>query len=412
MSFNDIFDAVISPDGWQDRSPRYMDPDIDVLEIVDSLFRTKTWTDKEEKSCLCGCAYQTDFFDLIELPEDYFKIIMLHCIEKKYITIDDHFQDLLCKKLIRIHVDDENIDIILWLIENYITTEKLNSFLYDYNYDTEEKFTVEEKPEIVKYPQSFYSLMQIFYNIQSFNETHMPIVFDVFRKKNFDFVGISKKSKLSLLSRAISSIDLYSLCEFHKEGCEFNEDCYTSLMDILRRRIGRLKDDADDQKEPKEHGDGSWSNCERILNRELLKDSEMIKMIFQPHLLDHQGNNEDEQNHKLIKFIEQYVIEKFSHLPKFQLMKESIMEEVSSYYYRSCLVPNLQRLQYNWEILEYCVKVIKIDLHHECFVEQENHDDKPQLEHPTLLNGYLYGSLPIQLIYPDWHERIVQLLKP
>jgi hypothetical protein len=71
-------------------------------------------------------------------------------------------------------------------------------------------------------------------------------------------------------------------------------------------------------------------------------------------------------------------------------------------------------MSYVYDIIKYCVEDIKIDLNHECVAEQQedSHIEQYQIVHPTLLNGYLYGSLPIELIFPEYHEKFVKLLTP
>ena len=410
MSIGQIFDFIERQDELS-RKGRYMNPNVNVLKIVDDFFASHTYTHTEESICICGCVENTRFFDLIDLPDNWFKKILEYCIEKKYIIIDNDFEHQLCKKLIRINVDDENIRVILWLIENFISTEKLNSFSFDYNYDTDE---ILEQSKIGKYPQEFYSLLQPFYNNQFYDETFLPLIFDVFRKKKFNFQEVSKSCSHSLLCSAIRNWDLYSIRELHQEKCEFDEECYSRVMGIVRRRLGHLKDDADESIIPKEHRDGSWSHSDAILYRELLKDTDMIKVIFQPHFLNSKQENDNLENLELIETIEKYVEDKFNILPKFNEMKKYMIEKVSSYHYRSYLVPNEKNLQCVYDILEYCVKLIKIDLNHECFEEQDEYSTKKkhQLEHPTLLNGYLYGSMAIEIIFSEWHGKFVELLTP
>ena len=71
MSLSQIFDLFDRP--YPKKNP---------LNIIDEYFRTKSFNSTEINSCMCGCTYSSSFFDLIDLPECYFKIILTHCIEK------------------------------------------------------------------------------------------------------------------------------------------------------------------------------------------------------------------------------------------------------------------------------------------------------------------------------------------
>jgi hypothetical protein len=410
MSLRQIFDFVERTDALS-KEGCHMKKDVEVLKIVDDYFVSFAYTDSEQSNCICGCIENTRFLDLIDLPDDYFKVILEYCIDKKYIINNADFEYQLCRKLIRIHCENYNIRIILWLIENYISTERLNSFRFDYNYDTDE---ILEKKETEKYPQEFYSLFQPFYNNQLYDDTFIPMIFATFRNKGFDFKSVSKTCSRSLIVSALSNWDLYSVRELHLEGCEFDEECYSRLMGMLRRSIGNLRDEAEKVKQPREYSDGSWSYVDCILYRQLLKEPEMIKLIFQPHLLRHDGDDEDEENQKLVKMIESYIDDKLMYLPNLNKMKKYMIEKVSSYHYRRYLVPNEIRMSYVYDIIKYCVEEIKIDLNHECFAEQQedSHIEQYQIVHPTLLNGYLYGSLPIELIFPEYHMKFIEILTP
>lgn len=381
MSIIQIFETV--------KGPNYLNKNIDVLRIVDKFFVSH-----------CGCIENTKFFNLIELPDDYFKIIIEYCIDKKYIIINEDFEYKLCLHLIRKHIHNDNIRIILWLIENFVSSDRLNSFRYDYNYGTDKIIE-----NIEKYPQQFYCLLQPFYNNQFYDDTFIPMIFDTFRKKKFNFYEVSRTSSTSLICSALKNWDIYGINELHKEKCEFDEECYEILMNIVYESLNRLQYESDKKTQPKNHGDGSWSYVSNILYRKILEDHYMLITIFQPHFLNCNGDDNDEQNVKLIKLIEKYVDDKFTNIPNLNYIKKYMIEEVSSYYYRSRLVPNETRMTYIYDILKYCVETIKIDLEHKYSVKY--HEEKN-----NLLDVYIYGSLPIRLIFPEWHQKFIKILTP
>ena len=159
-----------------------------------------------------------------------------------------------------------SIPIILWLIENVISSECLNSFRYDYKYDTDK---ILSQKEIGMYPQEFYSLIQPFYNNHFYDETYIPMIFTTFRNKQFNFSNISNTCSKSLIVSALINWDIYSLREFHLENCEFDEKCYSQLMSMVRCNLGKLVDESADFTEPEGYYDGTWSNGENILYRQI-----------------------------------------------------------------------------------------------------------------------------------------------
>ena len=408
-----IYDNIISipkNDGSWDNE-RFIKPDNNILQILDEFFLSNNdYTNHTEYLwCECGCKSSKKFFNLISLPDNYFKTIITYCIDKNYIKQNKFFEHQLCKKLIREHVTNENINLILWLIENYIASEKLNNFLYDYNNEK----AINEPIENEYYQREYFSLLQVFYNYHFYDEYYIPVIFETFRQKKFDFANVSKLCCRSLLVSAIVNWDLYSIRYFFENGCEFDEECYTELMRILRRKLGNLQDVSDESEIPEENRDGSWDRVECILYRELLQNDIALMTFFQPHLLNRTKKDDDPINVEICKKIEAYVTEKFSHMHHFNRMKKSMIEEISSYYYRSYLVPSEDTLQSAYEIFEYVINIGKIDLDFKCNSEQqENYAKKNrfQLENPTLLNGYLHGSKPIRLIFPEYHEKFVNLL--
>ena len=57
---------------------------------------------------------------------------------------------------------------------------------------------------------------------------------------------------------------IYGINELHKEKCEFDEECYEILMNIVY--------ESDKKTQPKNHGDGSWSYVSNILYHKILED--------------------------------------------------------------------------------------------------------------------------------------------
>jgi hypothetical protein len=189
-------------------------------------------------------------------------VIFEYCIEKNYITITKELEHSLCRELIRINITDTNILIILWLIENFISTEKLNEFRFDYDNDKDYTEPITNK----EYPRRYFSLLQPFYNNQFYDTTiYIPQIFHVFKQKKFDFAKVSESCCISVISSAISNWDLYSVRVMYEEGCEFDEECYTNIMCIIRRSLCRMRNEIDDTNFPKEYNDGSWSHVEKLL---------------------------------------------------------------------------------------------------------------------------------------------------
>lgn len=365
----------------------------------------------EISDCLCGCQETQRFWNLINLPDNFFKLIFEYCLEKKYIIINAELEHSLCRKLIRHHINDDNIQIILWLIENVISSEKLNEFMFDYDNDKDYTEPITKK----ECPRRYFSLLQPFFNNQFYDTTvYLPQIFYIFRKKKFNFLKISEIGCRSLLVSAIDNWDLYSIRELIKEGCKFDEECYISIMRIIRKNLCRMRNEIDDSKSPVNYYDGSWKYVGKLLYEKIYEDDEMIVQIFRPENLGYDKRNDSEENKELIQIIEKYSDEKLSHLKNYQSMKESIIEDISSYHDRSNLVKPESSLHNIYELFELCISS-GIDLTHECHTEQQDKYltlHNYQLSHPTLLNGYLHGCKPYKLIYPEWHEKFVKLLTP
>ena len=385
----------------------YIKPNNNILEIIDELFVNHDVYTKYCKYCKyqCSCRIGKGFFNLMNLPENYFKVIFNYCIEKKYIILDQKIEHFICVEIMRNRmIEDYNINTILWIIENFISSEKLNSFLYDYNYDKDITESVLETEK-----REYYSLLHTFYFSYHFSENYISIILDLFKQKKFNFKNISLICGQSLLTCAIKKWDFYSLCFFNENSCEFTDINYYDIMYLIRKHIGNLQYEADKDKMPKKDKNGLWDDTEYILYKELLKDDDMLCTIFQPHLLDSKQDDKDEINQELCKKINDYVINKFSHLSDFNSKKDSMILNISTYYGRSFIMPNEKILYEIYQILEYCIKVIKIDLDYK-FLNLENDKYLSKLENPNLLNIYMHGSKPIKLIFPEWHIKYVDLL--
>lgn len=379
-------------------------PDNNILKILDEFFLSKTDYANHTDFLDCDCGYKisNSFFDLIKLPNNYFKTIITYCIDKNYIQPNNFFEHKLCKKIFTVLLTNDIIDIVLWLIENYISSETLNNFLYDYNNEKSSNEPIENN----EYRRDYFSLLQIFYNNQFYDEYYIPVILETFRQKQFDFANVSKSCCRSLLVSAITNLDLYSVRYLYEAGCEFDEQCYTQLMFILRRKLGNLQDES-------EMPETYLNACESKLYRELLHDDDALITFFQPHLLNRMEKDDNPVNINICKHIDEYVTKKFSHMNYFNRIKKTMIEKVSSYFYRSYLVPNEDTLQMVYEIFEYVINIGKIDLDFKCNLKQQDNyyiKYKFQLENPILLNGYLHGSKPIRLIFPEYHEKFVKLL--
>jgi hypothetical protein len=416
MSFiHDIFDLVKNPqdsDITNYRESTHMTENVfnKAKEIIDKYYENNDINiihHKDELSHgMCG------FWDLINLPDNFFKLIFEYCLEKKYIIINTELEHSLCRKLIRIHVDNYNIQIILWLIENVISSVKLNEFLFDYNNDKDYIEPITKK----EHPQRYFSLLQLFFNNQFYDtDIYLTQIFHVFKQKKFNFLKVSESCCRSLLVSAIDNWDIYSVRVLLSEGCKFDEDCYDSLTRMIRRNLCTLRDVIDDNtKSPKNNNDGTWSYVTKFLYEKIYEDDEMLIKIFCPENVGYDKKDDSEQNKELIQIIEKYSDEKLSHLEYYESMKKSIITNISSFYVRSHLVRPEKSLQNIYEIMKLCISY-GIDLTYECHIEQQNKYytlHNYQLSHPTLLNGYLHGCKPYKLIYPEWHEKFVRLLTP
>jgi hypothetical protein len=376
----------------------------DAKLIIDEFFKENQLDYKEESKHSHSCSPMKSFLNLINLPDNFFKIIMEYCIENNYITIDKKFEYVLCNYLIKANPDNQNIQITLWIIENFISSEILNEFMFDYNNDKDNTQPIENE----NIDRKYYSLFQLFYNNQFYDTLiYTPQIFHVFRQKKFNFALVSEKCCQSLIASAIRCWDIYSVRELVKEDCKFDEDCYTSLMRIIRR-LCDMRDKIDDTQSAKEWNDGSCSYVEKILYKIIYDDDEMLIKIFRPENVDYKKDDNSEQNRELIKMIETYSDEKLSHLEDYNSMKKDILHDISSYYGRSYLVRPEESLQEIYELFEFCISN-GIDVHHECHAEQVENEENYQLEHPTFINRYLHGCKPIQLIYPEYHEKFVKL---
>ena len=418
MSFIcDIFDLVEdSHDDEEYEKSRHMTENAfdKAKEIIDEFYNNHKIDiihHKEISHCICGCRETQKFWNLINLSDNFFKLIFEYCVEKEYITINAELEHSLCRKLIRHHIDDDNIQIILWLIENVLSSEKLNEFLFDYDNDKDYTEPITKK----ECPRQYFSLLQPFFNNQFYDTTvYLAQIFHVFKQKKFNFAKVSESCCSSLLVSAINNWDAYSLRVLLSEGCKFDEECYESLTRIIRRSLCKLRNEIDNTKSPKNHNDGTWSNVDKLLYEKIYEDDEMLIKIFCPENVGYDKKDNTEHNKELIQIIEKYANEKLSHLENYESMKKSIIEDISSFHDRSFLVIPEKSLHNIYELIELCISY-GIDLTHECYTEQQDKYftlHNYQLSHPTLLNGYLHGCKPYKLIYPEWHEKFVKLLTP
>lgn len=431
MSFiQDIFDLVEDSQYFEEKKSRHMIENAfdKAKEIIDKYYNNQQKNiihHTEISYCICGCQETQKFWDLINLPDNFFKLIFEYCVQKNYIIINTELEHSLCRKLIRQHIDNHNIQIILWLIENVISTEKLNEFLFDYDNDKDYTESITKK----ECPRRYFSLFQPFYNNQFYDTTqYLPQIFHVFRQKKFNFAQVSEKCCHSLVVSAINNWDVYSTRLLLSEGCKFDEECYNSMVNIICTSLCKLRNKIDDTKYPKKYYDGSWSNVEKLLYEKIYEDEEMLVKIFCSENVGYDKKDDSEQNKELIKMIEIYSDEKLSHLEDYQSMKKDILRDISTYYGRSFLVRPENSLQEIYELIELCISY-GIDLRHECypFTDQGKNKsqmslnyldvitprqltDTYQLSNPTFLNGYLHGCKPIKLIYPEWHEKFIKLL--
>ena len=404
-NFQQIWNLIVRDNDFDRKNDHMTDNAFeDAKLIIDEFFKENQLDYKEESKHSNSCSPMKSFLNLIGLPDNFFKIIMEYCIENNYVTIDKKFEYILCNYLIKQHVDNQNIQIILWIIENFISSEILNEFMFDYNNNKDNTQPIENEYSAREY----YSLFQLFYNNQFYDTLiYTPQIFHVFKQKKFKFASVSEKCCRSLISTAIICWDIYSVRELVKEKCKFDEDCYTSLMSIIRRLCG-MRDKIDDTNLAKEWNDGSWSYVEKILYKIIYDDDEMLLKIFRPENVNYEKNDNSEQNKELIKMIEKYSNEKLSHLEDYNSMEQYILYDISSYHGRRYLVSPEEWLQEIYELFEFCISN-GINIHHECHAEQVENEKKYQLEHPTFINRYLHGCKPIQLIYPEYHEKFVKL---
>jgi hypothetical protein len=303
--FHLIWNLVLR-DGSLDRKLYHMKDNAftDAKLIIDDFFRENRFTDYKEESnhshlrgCRSNCSSIRSFLNLIDLPNNFFKIIMEYCIENNYITIDRKFEYALCIYLIGIYVDNQNIQIILWIIENFISSEILNEFMFDYNNDKDNTQLIQNE----NYPREYFSLFQLFYNNQSYDTLiYTPQIFYVFRQKKFNFAHVSEKCCKSLIASAIRCWDVYSIRELLKEACKFDEECYKSLMSTIHR-LCDMRHKIDDANLPKKWLDGSWNHVEKILYKIIYDDDEMLLKIFCPENVGYDKNDNSEQNKELIK---------------------------------------------------------------------------------------------------------------
>ena len=356
-NFQQIWNLVTENNGFDRKNSLMKDNAFeDAKVIIDDFFKENQFDYNEETKYSYfhsyNCSPIKSFLNLIDLPDNFFKIIMEYCMENNYIIIDKKFEYVLCRYLSRAHLDNRNIQIILWVIENFLSTESLNEFMIDYNNDKDNSQIVENE----HYPREYFSLFQIFYNNQLYDTLiYIPQIFHVFRQKKFNFAQVSKKCCNSLISSAIICWDIYSVRELVKEGCKFDEACYTNIMHIIRRSLCYMRDIIDNTKSSKNWGDGSWSYVDKILYKIIYEDDEMIIKIFRPENVGYDKENDSEQNKELKKMIETYSNEKLSHLEDYNSMKKDILEDISTYYGRSFLVRPEQSLQEIYELIEFCI---------------------------------------------------------
>ena len=325
-----------------------------------------------------------NFFSFTSLKLPALKEFLEHCFSKNYIKKDlQVIQDNIAKSCAHAVYGNDDIQKRLYFLSEILTPHQLVTYT----------FKVETKT---------YPLFDCLFWGQYIEEDDMRKFFELFDAAGFNYVA----TEHSLLVQAISKYDPFSMRELYKRGCRINQECEYTMHYNIQCHLHKMQYEI-------EYFRGSKKAIHYFLES-VITTPDLLRKFFNPALLEDTEDPVKEENYRIMveAHCEQYGI----NFKKAAYTDGSgkLMDYLNSPWERRQYVATEKQMNYMFETLEICIKEFGYDIKQQ-YIHDKSIDEYRDLYHNgpmTLLDSYLFGFRPIMAIYPEWHQKFLDLLTP